>query len=83
VFGGDKILADLRIIQSDDLRANNISITGDMADFKMETHDNSVEISEAKNIGRSGSNFTQGSGLAIVIQTGDNTFFGKISHSTL
>lgn len=44
---------------------------------------NHAELYEAKNIARSGCNFTQGNGIAVVFSTGDNTFFGKIASSTL
>ena len=43
---------------------------------------NHEELSEAKNIARTGCNFTSGHATAIVIATGDHTFFGTIAKST-
>ena len=39
-------------------------------------------MTEAKNIARTGCNFTQGKATAVVIATGDSTFFGTIAYST-
>lgn len=50
----------MRILESNDLRANNISITGDNQDYDLENNSSCNEIDDAKNIARSGSNFTKG-----------------------
>jgi P-type E1-E2 ATPase len=58
VTGGDKVPADIRIIISSDLKVNNASLTGENADIKLGPEANHHEIFEAKNIARSGCNFT-------------------------
>lgn len=82
VVGGEKVPADLRIIQSNDLKVNNASLTGENVDIKLGPDANHQQLYEAKNVARSGCNFTMGNGTGIVFATGDNTFFGSIALST-
>jgi sodium/potassium-transporting ATPase subunit alpha len=51
-------------------------------DIKLGPEANHKDLYEAKNIARSGCNFTSGHGVCIVFSTGDNTFFGAIAKST-
>lgn len=83
VTGGDKVPADIRIIHAQDLKVNNASLTGENVDIKLGKEANHMELYEAKNIARSGCNFTQGNGVGVVFTTGDNTFFGSIAKSTI
>lgn len=82
VVAGEKVPADLRIIKSSDLKVNNASLTGENVDVKIGPDANHQELTEAKNIARTGCNFTSGSATAIVIAIGDYTFFGQIAKST-
>ncbi len=82
VLAGEKVPADLRILQSADVKVNNASLTGENVDIKLGPEANHQVLYEAKNIARSGCNFTNGKGLAVVFSTGDNTFFGGIAKST-
>ncbi len=82
VTGGEKVPADLRILSSSDLKVNNASLTGENVDIKLGKDANHEQLYEAKNIARSGCNFTSGNGVGVVFTTGDNTFFGKIANST-
>lgn len=82
VQGGDKVPADLRIIKFSDLKVNNASLTGENLDIKLVTEAGHLELYEAKNIARSGCNFTQGNGVGVIFATGDTTFFGSIAKST-
>jgi sodium/potassium-transporting ATPase subunit alpha len=82
VNGGEKVPADVRVITSSDLKVNNASLTGENVDIKLGSEANSKELYEAKNVARSGCNFTSGNGVCAVFSTGDNTFFGAIAHST-
>ncbi len=81
VVGGEKVPADVRVLSSSDLKVNNASLTGENVDIKLSSDANSTTLYEAKNIARSGCNFTSGSAVCIVFATGDNTFFGKIAKS--
>lgn len=82
VAGGEKVPADIRILQSSDLKVNNASLTGENVDIKLGRDANHEQLYEAKNIARSGCNFTSGNGIGVVFATGDNTFFGTIASST-
>ncbi len=83
VTGGEKVPADLRILEVADLKVNNASLTGENVDIKLHKEAKHAELYEAKNIARSGCNFTQGTGLGVVFATGDQTFFGSIAASTI
>lgn len=82
VTGGDKVPADVRVLSSADLKVNNASLTGENIDIKLGSVANHIELYEAKNIARSGCNFTSGTGVCVVFGTGDNTFFGAIAGAT-
>ncbi|UCG02916.1 MAG: cation-transporting P-type ATPase [Candidatus Heimdallarchaeota archaeon] len=81
---GDKIPADARVIKSSSLQVNESSLTGESvpttkvetgeAPFALET-----PIGDRKNMLFNGTFATMGSGLAMVVNTGGNTEFGKIS----
>jgi sodium/potassium-transporting ATPase subunit alpha len=79
VVGGEKVPADIRILQSSDLKVNNASLTGENLDIKLGYDANHIELYEAKNIARMGTNFVNGSGTGVVFSTGDRTFFGSIA----
>lgn len=57
-------------------------MTGENVDIKLGTEANHKLITECKNIARTGCNFTSGTATALVISTGDYTFFGTIAKST-
>lgn len=83
VKAGDKVPADLRVLESSKLKVNNASLTGENVDINLNPTTDSKTLYEAKNIARMGCNFTNGSGKCIVFSTGDHTFFGHIAKSTL
>lgn len=82
VTGGEKVPADVRVLSSSDLKVNNASLTGENVDIKLGTEANHKDLYEAKNVARSGCNFTSGHAVCVVFSTGDNTFFGAIAKST-
>lgn len=79
---GECVPADVRVLAAEDLKVNNASLTGENVDIKLGTSANHDALYEAKNIARSGCNFTNGKGVVCVFKTGDNTFFGTIAAST-
>ena len=83
VCKGEKVPADLRVLQSDKLKVNNASLTGENVDINLSPSTDAPTLYEAKNIARMGCNFTGGEGVCIVFSTGDHTFFGHIAKSTL
>jgi sodium/potassium-transporting ATPase subunit alpha len=80
---GDKVPADLRIIQASNLKVDNSSLTGEAEPIKRCvdcTHENPME---SKNIAFFGTFFVEGSGRAVVFQVGDHTFLGSIASAAL
>ena len=73
---------DCRILECDDLKVNNASLTGENIDIKLSLEPRHELLYEAKNVARSGCNFTSGKGKGIVYSIGDLTFFGDISKNT-
>lgn len=84
---GDMIPADCRIIQSKDLFINQSVLTGESLPVEKTEHSlnlKSVEDTsplERSNLCFMGSNVVSGSATAVVINTGNSTFFGSISKS--
>ena len=71
---GNKIPADGRIIQSNDLSVNESVITG-------ESLPNEKDISDGHNLLYQGTTVNSGKGYATVIATGNNTELGKLGKS--
>merc|ERR1719348_1313906 len=70
---GDRIPADLRIIEARGLKVDNSSLTGESEPQSRSpecTHQNPLET---KNIAFFSTNAVEGNGVGIIIQTGDNT----------
>lgn len=79
VKGGDRIPADLRVVEATSCKVDNSSLTGEsepqprIADC---THDNPLET---KNIAFFSTNCNEGSATGIVMLCGDNTVMGRIA----
>eukprot|EP00300_Choanocystis_sp_HF-7_P018430 c20036_g1_i2.p1 GENE.c20036_g1_i2~~c20036_g1_i2.p1 ORF type:complete len:1130 (+),score=293.90 c20036_g1_i2:316-3705(+) len=80
--GGERVPADVRVLDSSDLKVNNSPLTGENLDIRLKPEAGHEELYEARNVARSGCNFTSGTGLGVVFYTGDSTFFGQIASST-
>jgi len=81
VSAGDKVMADARIIESNGLKANEASLTGES--FPQEKFtirlEKFVPLGDRNNMIYQGSEIVAGSGKAIVVETGMNTEIGRIS----
>lgn len=83
VIGGDKVPADIRIIECDNFKVDNSSLTGES-----EPQNRNAKVSkeplpmEAKNLAFYGTLALDGSAYGIVIRTGDNTLIGQIASLT-
>ncbi|MFW6035477.1 MAG: cation-translocating P-type ATPase [Halothermotrichaceae bacterium] len=81
---GDKVPADLRIIESYNLKTNDVSLTGE----SLPQEKNSNVVSEEKsladraNMAYLGTNVASGSAKGIVVKTGMDTEMGKIASMT-
>lgn len=77
---GNKLPADVRFLQtSSDFRLDRAVLTGESEPIAGVTHQTDDNFLESKNIGLQGTLCVGGSGLGVVIQTGDNTVFGRIA----
>ena len=89
VRAGEKVPADMRIIQATQLKVNNSPLTGESLEITLnpepglDKHGKAASVLEAKNIAFSGCNFTNGEGAGIIFATGDNTRFGKVAHAAV
>ena len=80
---GEKVPADIRLIQVANLQTNEASLTGESAPI-MKTADilsGNLEIADQKNMVFSGTTITAGRGIGVVIATGDSTQIGKIARA--
>ncbi len=83
---GEMIPADLKVLEAKDLYIRQSSLTGESDAIKKvantEIKEEETEtISDLDTICFMGTNVISGSGKAVVIYTGDNTYFASIAHS--
>lgn len=79
---GDQINADARLIEADNLYANEAMLTGESESVIKNTkiiRAEGVPLAERKNMIFMGTAVTRGNGTAVVTGTGSNTEMGKIS----
>jgi len=78
---GDKVMADCRIIHSNDIQANEAILTGES--FPSNKHSEiilkEVNLHDRVNMLFMGTTITKGNGKAVVVSTGMKTEFGKIA----
>ena len=80
--GGDKIPADVRFIEISNIHVDESSLTGESVPVQKQTatqEGNNLVPGDQTNMGFSGTFLTQGTGRAIVVETGRNTVFGRIA----
>ncbi|WP_291580587.1 magnesium-translocating P-type ATPase [Clostridium sp. UBA6640] len=82
---GDMIPADIRIITSKDLFVSQSSLTGESEPVEkypnLKEKDKDLGVTELDNICLLGTNIISGSATAIVVATGDDTYFGSMASS--
>lgn len=79
VKGGDKIPADLRILQSSSMKVDNSSLTGESEPQGRDSEQSTADVLEAKNIAFFSTNCVEGSAKGMVIRCGDDTVMGRIA----
>ena len=81
---GDKVPADARIIEEDELSVDESILTGESKTVSKDTGviDEKTSILDRKNMVFSGTVITSGSGKAVVVGTGENSEIGTITSIT-
>ena len=80
---GDMIPADCILLESNELHANESSLTGESFPVRKEPGvlPEDTELSGRRNCLWEGSSIVSGDGKALVVQTGESTIFGSIAQS--
>jgi len=77
---GDRIPADARMVNGDELVVNNAPLTGEAKPVALNSKPSEKRLSESNNVAFAGCSVIKGSGEAVVFATGLRTEFGKITH---
>ena len=81
---GDMVPADVRVLSAKDLFLNQAALTGEALPVEKKADPASADVQnplELPNICFLGSNVESGSATAVVIHTGDRTYFGSLAAS--
>jgi sodium/potassium-transporting ATPase subunit alpha len=79
---GDKVPADLRLIDTAYLMVNNAPLTGESEPVPLNHNPCDGEPIQSRNISFAGTTIVSGSGKGVVFATGMRTEFGRIAHLT-
>jgi len=81
---GDKIPADLRVIESNNLRTDEFSLTGESTpvDKVAERLAADLTVADRRNMAFAGTSVASGTGVGVVVRTGMGTELGKIAAMT-
>ncbi len=77
---GDKISADVRLVESEGLLVNNAPLTGEASPCALNHEPSDQRLTESDNIAFAGCAVVRGSGRGVVFATGLRTEFGKVAH---
>ncbi|XP_064651708.1 sodium/potassium-transporting ATPase subunit alpha-like [Lineus longissimus] len=77
---GDRIPADLRIIQAHGLKVDNSSLTGESEPQSRNSECTSENPLETKNLAFFSTNALEGTARGVVVNTGDRTVMGRIAN---
>jgi len=78
---GDKVPADIRLLEASNLRANESSLTGESLPVQKQTSEipQDVEVADRTNLLYMGTIITSGRAVGLAIKTGMNSEIGKIA----
>ena len=81
VGSGENIPCDIVLFQTNEMKVNNASLTGESEDIQIDPSlPPTQNIFESKNVAFFGTSCTAGSGIGICFKTGDNTVIGQIAN---
>jgi Mg2+-importing ATPase len=83
---GDMIPADVRLIESVDLFVNQSALTGESMPAEKSAEaftGDASDVFDLPDIAFMGSNVVSGYGAAVVVHTGDRTYFGQLARSVI
>ena len=79
---GDMIPGDVRLLETKDLFIDQASLTGESNPIeKFSECKPNESVTDISNIGFMGTNIVSGSAIAVVLATGNNTYFGSMAKS--
>ncbi|EXJ23052.1 putative cation-transporting P-type ATPase [Alkalibacterium sp. AK22] len=80
---GDKIPADIRLIQADHLKVEESPLTGESTSVEKQTASlpEDTVLADRVNMAYSGTAVSSGSGIGVVVSTGEETEIGQINRS--
>ncbi|MFC6293328.1 carbonate dehydratase [Macrococcus epidermidis] len=80
---GEKIPADLRLIEANNLKIEESALTGESVPVQKNIHKISEDavLGDRKNMAYSSSSITSGSGIGVVVAIGKDTELGKINQA--
>ena len=80
---GDMIPGDVRFLEAKDLFIDQASLTGESNPVEKFAilKDNEAELTDLSNIGFMGTNVVSGSATAVIVGTGNQTYFGSMAKS--
>ncbi|WP_419174738.1 cation-translocating P-type ATPase [Desulfosediminicola sp.] len=77
---GDKIPADMRLVDTNRLKVDNSPLTGESLPCDVSAEISSTEYGDHANVAYAGCSVVRGSGTGVVFATGIRTEFGKVAH---
>jgi sodium/potassium-transporting ATPase subunit alpha len=77
---GDRVPADARLVECDELVANNAPLTGEAKPVNLTAEAVESRLIDSRNILFAGCSVLKGQGLGVVFATGIRTEFGKLAH---
>jgi sodium/potassium-transporting ATPase subunit alpha len=76
---GDRIPADVRLVECNELLVNNAPLTGESAPVLLTNAAADCRLIDSTNIAFAGCSVLRGSGLGVVFATGERTQFGQVA----
>ena len=80
--GGDQVPADLILMETNEMKVNNASLTGEAEELLRKPDEQNANVFESPNVAFFGTSCTNGKGVGIVFRTGDDTAIGRIANLT-